>query len=576
MKIMAGTESGNGKGREGKKPGGHRIRIGGRERTLLGGILLGMLSFVLLYGVRILDVTYEDWLLTGGDLSQHYLGWCFFRDSDWAFPVGLMDRIAYPNQVSIIFTDSIPLFAVLFKLFRGWLPETFQYFGIWGLICFGLQGGLGALLLRRFVKSDGYAVVGSLFFVLAPIEIYRMYMHTALGAQWLLLAAFLIGLEGGRLSALRKALLCALLGGLCGSIHLYFIPMCGIILGAFLLQDMIFRRKFRAPFLAGTAYCAAAVAAVIMLGGLSHDHQLDAGGLGQFSFNLNGLFNPQGWSKILPDLPLYGDGAGEGLAYPGTGILAALLISAFLLLFRKESREAVKMRIRGKKWPAFVLIAAASIAVSVSHRLALGDRVIWEIPYPDRLVSLWGMFRSCGRFIWPVVYLLILTALVLLWHALKGCGRYVPAAVLVLLAGVQIADSMPQLKERHDRFSAQAVYVSPLQDEIWEELSEKKHLVFVSDLINNQGLLYGLSEYALEQDMTINSFYFAHSAIQSEIRDSLARSLEEADRDTVYLYKEEEEGLCTDERMEYRKADGLIIGTVKEDAHDAEQTQIFS
>src|SRR5699024_4406896 len=101
--------------------------------------------------------------------------------------------------VSIIFTDSIPLFAIIFKLFRSWLPETFQYFGIWGLLCFALQGGLGALLIRHFVKKDGYAIAGSLFFVLAPIEIYRMYMHTALGAQWLLLAGLLMGLERSRI-----------------------------------------------------------------------------------------------------------------------------------------------------------------------------------------------------------------------------------------------------------------------------------------------------------------------------------------------------------------------------------------
>ncbi len=44
------------------------------------GALLGGLLFVMLYGVRILDVTYDDWLLTGWyDLSQHYVGWTLYR-----------------------------------------------------------------------------------------------------------------------------------------------------------------------------------------------------------------------------------------------------------------------------------------------------------------------------------------------------------------------------------------------------------------------------------------------------------------------------------------------------------------
>ncbi len=551
--------------------------------ALIGGILTGFLFFLLLYGIQILNVTYDDWLLTGGDLSQHYLGWCFFRESDWTFPIGLMDKISYPNFVSVIFTDSIPLFAVIFKIFRNWLPETFQYFGIWGLICFGLQGGLGALLIRHFVKSDWLAIAGSLFFVMAPIEIYRMYMHTALGAQWLLLAALLLGLKRNRLEPKQRMALCALLGVLCGSIHIYFIPMCGIILGAFLIEDVIYKRRILPAILMEGIYCFSAVVIVVLLGGLSHDHQLDAGGLGQFSFNLNGLINPQGWSRILPDLPLYGEGAGEGLAFPGTGVLAALLLSFVLLIFRKKSRVEMRKRLNRNNWIAFAIITVVSIILSVSHMLALGDQVIWEIPYPKQLVSLWGMFRSSGRFIWPVVYLLILAAAVLLSVTLDCCksreGRSgdteksitrckwrqgAAVIILLMLAGLQIFDSYPQLKERHDRFVRKTEYISVLQDEIWTELSEKKHIVFVSDLINNQELLYGLSEYALQNNMTINNFYFAHSAIKGEIEDSIRESLEAPDADTVYIYKEADEEMCTDDRMDYRKADGLIAGTLRE------------
>lgn len=109
------------------------------------------------------------------------------------------DRIAYPNHVSVIFTDSIPLFAVIFKLFRNFLPETFQYFGLWGLLCFGLQGAFGSVLIKHYCKHDLVSIIGSIFFVITPIEIYRMFMHTALGGQWLLLFAFLLGLKKGKI-----------------------------------------------------------------------------------------------------------------------------------------------------------------------------------------------------------------------------------------------------------------------------------------------------------------------------------------------------------------------------------------
>lgn len=54
---------------------------------MLTSAIIGAILFIAIYGARILDPTYEDWLFQGGDLTQHYLGWTFFRMSDWHFPV---------------------------------------------------------------------------------------------------------------------------------------------------------------------------------------------------------------------------------------------------------------------------------------------------------------------------------------------------------------------------------------------------------------------------------------------------------------------------------------------------------
>ena len=72
----------------------------------------------------------------------------------------------------MIFTDSVPLLAVFFKLFRGVLPEQFQYFGLWGLLCFALQGAFGALLIFHYVGKRAEAAVGSLLFVITPVHAF--------------------------------------------------------------------------------------------------------------------------------------------------------------------------------------------------------------------------------------------------------------------------------------------------------------------------------------------------------------------------------------------------------------------
>lgn len=88
-----------------------------KKRIVIYGIaaLIGVVSFISVYGVYVLNPVYDDWLLGRGDLTQHYLGWCFYRRGQWIFPIGLTNQLAYPNNTSVIFTDSIPLFAVFFQ-----------------------------------------------------------------------------------------------------------------------------------------------------------------------------------------------------------------------------------------------------------------------------------------------------------------------------------------------------------------------------------------------------------------------------------------------------------------------------
>ena len=90
--------------------------------------VLAIIIFISMYGIHVINPLYTDWLLSGGDLSQHYLGWRAYRNSSWSFPIGMVDVLAYPMKTSVIFTDSIPIMAVLFKIISPLLPDDFQYF----------------------------------------------------------------------------------------------------------------------------------------------------------------------------------------------------------------------------------------------------------------------------------------------------------------------------------------------------------------------------------------------------------------------------------------------------------------
>ena len=80
-------------------------------------LFLSLTIFGLIYGYDILNPTYDVWIFKDGyhDIIQHYMGWLFYRQSPWHFPIGLIDNLAYPYQFSMIYTDSIPILAVFFK-----------------------------------------------------------------------------------------------------------------------------------------------------------------------------------------------------------------------------------------------------------------------------------------------------------------------------------------------------------------------------------------------------------------------------------------------------------------------------
>ena len=90
-------------------------------------------------GVNPLIPSNIGWLLNKLDPAQHFLGWDFYRNSPWTLPVGLNPRFGLDLSSSIVYSDSIPLLAIPFKVFASFLPSPFQYFGLWVLVCFILQ-----------------------------------------------------------------------------------------------------------------------------------------------------------------------------------------------------------------------------------------------------------------------------------------------------------------------------------------------------------------------------------------------------------------------------------------------------
>jgi hypothetical protein len=124
----------------------------GNLAGLLIPAVLGAVAFMVVTSGAILAPWNISWL-THGDLAQSYLGWAFYRHAPWSWPLGGSPDYGLEFHSSVYYSDSIPLLAIAFKLASPWLPEPFQYFGMWVLLCFVLQGMFGWRLAALASRS---------------------------------------------------------------------------------------------------------------------------------------------------------------------------------------------------------------------------------------------------------------------------------------------------------------------------------------------------------------------------------------------------------------------------------------
>ena len=534
-----------------------------KHRWSLTGALLGALVFLILYGVRVLDPTCVDWILNNPspDPAQHYLGWVFYRRSGWHLPyLGANYSAIYPYRTSILYTDSIPLLAVLGKLLGGVLPARFQYLGLWGLFCYAMQGGLAQALIARIggvrpgdTAKDWASVLGAGVLVLFPALNIRMFAHTALAANWLVLLALWLWLcaerSENRPATAKLCLWWGILGLLCAGIHLYYLPMVGMVLVAACVQRALEKRGPAAVVLPVAGFCGAALAELFVLGA--------------FAANFAGYSNGYLSGADLANLFVPGLGASwEQEIYAGLGTTIAVVLALAGLLVQHKQAGAFFRRHKNVVIAALVLLVLDAIA-AMGNTVTFAGRALFTVPIPQALMDFWAMFSSCARLAWLAGMLLAVAACGLVLRFWQG------AAAAVLLALCAAAQGFGQRAELAKRFAAyhDAAYyenTTQLTDPAWEQLAvsgQFTHLAFASfDFEHDE--FWDLAAFAADHGWTSNSFYMGHmdgnlAAV------TLAGEMNALAPDTLYAFVDEDTLARNDFALHYYRLDGVLLGSVE-------------
>jgi hypothetical protein len=474
-------------------------------------IILGVICFAIVCGFNAINPLNEEWLFGGGDATQHYLGWLFFRDSPWAWPPGLNPAYGIGLNNSIVFTDSIPLLAIPFKALSPLLPNTFQYLGIWAFFCFILQAWFAWRLIGLFSKDLLLCSICTGLFIFSVPMLSLFPENPALGSLFLILAALYTSLKNNDNYPAWPWFWLLMSASL---IHFYLFVLVGAIWTANLL-DGIFIRKYISltQALRSIFLFIPSVLIATYLAGYFTISSIGAFGYGMFKINLLGLFNPAGWSIFLKEIYTKPHWWAEEPIYFGLG---GIILIIAILAKGKKSFDLIKKAFGNHFFLSIILIALAIF--SVSNNIGIGP---YEFTFPisEKIAALASILRNSGRMFIPAFYTLLLLACYLI---IKEFSRKNALLILVSCLALQMVDlSIGWLDVRQRMTSSGPFPYSklPLESIFWEQAAKQYKNVmvipsrfnmqpdFMSRFLSNEWRIFG--RYASMKHLGTNAVYLA-------------------------------------------------------------------
>ncbi|MGZ3298109.1 MAG: DUF6311 domain-containing protein, partial [Asticcacaulis sp.] len=417
---------------------------GGLGEQLSGGlfsIALGIapvLLFVTFFNPNVLNPQRIGWLMEA-DWGQHVLGWNAFRHVGWG-SFNHEDLLQWPTGLSVIYTDSNPLFAFTFKVFRGFLPADFQYIGLWFFVCVCLHFFFSYRLIRPHAPGPWAAFGGALALSALPCLYYRM-RHDTLMAQWLILWGLhlFINVADGTPKAIPegasrlKAWLIRIgnvldpktrgymaLLGVTGLIHPYLLFMVAAIWSGEVLRTFwpaaraMNRRALAIVAIRAVAVLVCPLVTLGISGCYAQGQSPGAGGWAYYSMALDALFNPvrPEFSALMKAVPLDAGQSFEGYQYLGFGILMLLLSAAVIYMAAPEARRAGPVLAKLK--PLFLPFLMLFL-IAITNRVQFYGHTVFFFQMPDGLKNVLAVLRASGRFFWPISYCAVAAALIVLF-----------------------------------------------------------------------------------------------------------------------------------------------------------------
>jgi hypothetical protein len=490
-------------------PSANPITTPNTARTLtdpagpLALILAALLALALahvLYSTPFMRGLLPFWHQQDNDLAQYLAGINAYVREPWHWPLLRMTSINAPEGTLVTFLDSIPLFALLLKLWQHGPDTPFRNpYTVWIALCFVLQG-VGAWWICREAQLRSWLALLAMTLLLAgfPPFAYRI-NHLSLMSHWLLLFGLASYLRSTRLGRLASATWIPLML-VAFYINIYIFSMLALLFAADLLRHFMGGNRRRALLTAVTSGVLLVASLFVMM--LPVPGQAGGGewGFGYYSMNLLGPF--AGGRLLQFQHATASDGQGEGYAYLGIFVLMAAAYGVFL-----------RRRLDPSFWTRHRALLAALLVMTcfaISNIVTLGPVELFHLDLPSWVGKITAVLRSSGRFFWPVGYAITAFAVVSL-------TRYLPprraGALLLALLCLHAWDLWPHAKRVRESVSVGAV--ERLHAAQWDSFlgADVKALQVYPPFGCNKGValqtLLPTMGYAVERQLAVSTGYVA-------------------------------------------------------------------
>lgn len=488
---------------------------------------VGLLVFALSASFSILNPLNIAWL-DRGDMAAHFMGWHFFRQSDWNMPIGLNPDYGLEMGSSLVFSDSIPLLAIFLKPFNEQLPEYFQYFGLWLLACLLLQAFFAQKLMALLTADWLLQLPGVVLLTVSPIMLQRMSGHLSLTAHFFPLAALYLCLRFG---TERRVIWWCLLLCCAASVHAYLLAMVLAIWVADVAGRCL-QGEIEAPRALFETVCVAVLLTIVMwqVGYFTIGRGIVVNGYGYYRMNLFAPLDPMDWSQLLRSRIANGDY--EGFSFPGLGVWLAVMFAVPALLQQPLSQR----RFPAARRNALLVVLIGLLFYAISNKIGFAQYTI-ELPLPPSIIELANIFRASGRMSWPVVYFCSLGAM---WALVRSYPRATAAPLLFVACLVQLLDAGAKLTDLRllHAVSPSSSWTNELSDPFWSAAAKRYEKLRWLPTQNNSESWKRLAMVAAKHGMATDAVYVSRPHPGTQILKQQTGDLlvsQNWDEDTLYV-----------------------------------------